>query len=199
MAYTRPDSVGQLEPGKDPGKGELKSLLDIVPLQTRSDWAWVPGITWAPNGKTLYRLSMSLPRRCFTGGVDLIYLAAVPSGGGQAMRLVSQSGMFAYPIASSFMTVTLDSNSLSGGLFAGDISNQSETSRYHVAVINQDGSNRRLLFPSEGAPGMDPQAEWGVWSPAVMPDLLDYCLAVIYQKNIWLVDATNGTARTNHG
>ncbi len=72
---------------------------------------------------------------------------------------------------------------------------QSETSRTHVAVIDQDGSNRKLLFPAEGAPGMDPQAEWGAWSPAPMPDSGDYTLAVIYQKNIWLVDAASGEAR----
>ncbi len=54
MAYTRPDSVGLLEQSKDPGKGQLNSSLDIITLQTRSDWAWVPGLTWAPNGKTLF-------------------------------------------------------------------------------------------------------------------------------------------------
>ena len=42
---------------------------------------------------------------------------------------------------------------------------------------------------------MDPQAEWSAWSPAVMPDSHDYNLAVIYQKNIWLVDAASGNAR----
>lgn len=196
MAYTRPDSVGQLEPGKDPGKGALKSLLDIILLQTRSDWAWVPGLTWAPNGKTLYTVEhVPTPGAASPEESTSFDLAAVSLGGGPTMRLVSLAGMFAYPIASSFLTETLDANSYQVAYLQAIFPDQSETSRYHVAVVNQDGSNRRLLFPSEGAPGMDPQAEWGAWSPAVMLDIHDYSLAVIYQKNIWLVDAASGNAR----
>ncbi len=50
LAYTRPDSIGYV----DPKTGEITKTLDITPLQTYGDWAWVPGITWGPDGNVLY-------------------------------------------------------------------------------------------------------------------------------------------------
>jgi len=196
MAYTRPDSVGLLEPGKDPGAGVLKSVLDIITLQTRSDWAWVPGLTWAPNGKTLFTVKhVPTPGAASPEESTSFDLAAIPLSGGPTMPLVSQAGMFAYPLASPFQKETLGDDNYQVAYLQAIFPDQSETSRTHVAVIDQDGSNRRLLFPAEGAPGMDPMQEWGAWSPAPMPDTGDYTLAVIYQKNIWLVDAATGSSR----
>jgi hypothetical protein len=196
MAYTRPDSVGLLIAGKDPGKGVLNSSLDIIPLQTHSDWAWVPGLTWAPNGKTLFTVKhVPTPGAASPEESTSFDLAAIPLSGGPTMSLVSQAGMFAYPLASPFQTETLGGDNYQVAYLQAIFPDQSDTSRTHVAVIDQDGSNRKLLFPAEGAPGMDPQQEWGAWSPAPMPDNGDYSLAVIYQKNIWLVDAATGSAR----
>jgi hypothetical protein len=196
MAYTRPDSVGLVVPDKDPAKSELNSLLDIITLQTRSDWAWVPGLTWAPNGKTLYTVvHVPTPGAASPEESTSFDLAAIPLNGGPTMRLISQAGMFAYPLASPFQEETLGENNYQVAFLQAIFPNQSETSRTHVVVIEQDGSNSKVLFPAEGAPGMDPQAEWGAWSPAPMPDNRDYALAVIYQKNIWLVDTASGDAR----
>lgn len=196
MAYNRPDSVGLLVPDKDPAKSQLKSVLDIVTLQTRSDWAWVPGLTWAPNGKTLFTVEHSPSPGAASPEESTVFdLAAISSSGGPAMRLVSQAGMFAYPMASPFQPETLGQGKYQVAYLQAIFPNQSETSRTHVAVIDQDGSNNKLLFPAEGAPGMDPQEQWGAWSPAPMPDSGDYALAVIYQKNIWLVDSATGEGR----
>lgn len=196
MAYNRPDSVGLLLPDKDPAKSQLKSVLDIITLQTRSDWAWVPGLTWAPNGKTLFTVEHSPSPGAASPEESTVFdLAAISLSGGPTMRMVSQAGMFAYPLASPFQTETLGQGNYQVAYLQAIFPNQSETSRTHVAVIDQDGSNNKLLFPAEGAPGMDPQEQWGAWSPAPLPDSGDYTLAVIYQKNIWLVDSATGDAR----
>jgi hypothetical protein len=71
---------------------------------------------------------------------------------------------------------------------------QSETSRYRIAVMDRDGSNRRLIFPSEENVGMEPQQNWGAWSPATLPESQDYALAVIYQGNLWIVNTSSGDA-----
>ena len=93
--------------------------------------------------------------------------------------------MFAYP-------------SISAALEQGDERNfrvaylqalaplQSETSGYRLAVMDRDGSNRKTLFPLEGAPGLEPQTP--LWSPDAR------FLAVVYQGNLWLIDSTNATA-----
>ena len=38
--------------------GYLSPLLKVTPLQTHSDWAWVPSIAWGGDGsKTLYYIN----------------------------------------------------------------------------------------------------------------------------------------------
>ena len=60
-------------------------------------------------------------------------------------------------------------------------------------VMDRDGSNQRELFPPSEAPGIEPQQEWGVWSPEPLGSG-GYMLAILYQGNIWLVDAATGEA-----
>jgi len=69
---------------------------------------------------------------------------------------------------------------------------QSETSRYRVVFMDRDGSNRREQFPPAEAPGIEPQRDWGAWSPQPIESLNEYILAVLYQGNIWLVDSRSG-------
>src|SRR5690349_23179515 len=57
LAYARPDGIGLVDlDGK-----YLKPLLNITPLNTHSDWAWLPSITWGADGKTLYYTSHAPP------------------------------------------------------------------------------------------------------------------------------------------
>jgi hypothetical protein len=75
---------------------------------------------------------------------------------------------------------------------------QSESSRYHLVVMDRDGSNRQVLFPPAGAPGLEPQEI--VWSPDPLAGAPGedgnegYLVAVIYQNNLWLVDPNSGEA-----
>ena len=69
---------------------------------------------------------------------------------------------------------------------------QSDTSRYRLTVIDQDGSNKQFLFPEEGKTGLDPQRV--VWSPKQEFDYGTY-IGCIYQGNIWLVNSQNGFAQ----
>ena len=48
IAYARPDGIGTV----NTAGGYLAPLIDITPLQTHADWAWVPGISWGADGKT---------------------------------------------------------------------------------------------------------------------------------------------------
>jgi hypothetical protein len=62
-----------------------------------------------------------------------------------------------------------------------------------LTVIDRDGSNKKIIFPENGAQGLDPQHV--IWSP----DLLDqgdaFAIAVIYQNNIWLVSLVDVQAQ----
>ena len=111
------------------------------------------------------------------------------------MPLVTQAGMFAYPLVSPEQTVVSSESAVQTASLQAILPTQSETSRYQLAVMDRDGSNRRVIFPLEGAPGMEPQDGWGVWSPGPLEDTGSYALAVVYQDNLWLVDLSAGVAR----
>jgi hypothetical protein len=61
--------------------------------------------------------------------------------------------------------------------------------------MDRDGSNPQVLFPPEGNPGITPQRDWGAWSPDPLPDSGNYAIALVYQGNLWLVDAVAGQAQ----
>ncbi len=196
MAYARPDSVGSVSLGRGVGKASLDSYLDVITLQTRGDWAWVPGLNWGPDGLVIYTVDHVPPSGAVTPEESTAFdLTAIPLSGGPVVHLVSQAGMFAYPLASPVLPKTTGEKDYKLAFLQAIFPNQSESSRYRLSIIDRDGSNSRVVFPQEGAPGLDPTANWGAWSPAPLQDSQHFTLAVLYQKNLWFVDAVSGEAR----
>lgn len=185
LIFVRPDGIGSV----NYKTGVVTGTLELIPYQTRQDWAWVPGITWGPDGNVLYLTEHGAP----TGGTSPeestnFDLSALLLNGGSALRLVSATGMFAYPLASPLQNPAGGDLDYQLAYLQALFPEQSDSSRYRVTVMDRDGSNRRMLFPSEEAPGLQPQLHWGAWSPAPMPASQHYALAVIYEGNLWLVD-----------
>jgi resuscitation-promoting factor RpfB len=192
MAYARPDSIGLVVLGGN----SVIPLMDIITVQTRGDWAWVPALAWGPDGMVIYTvdhvaaLGSGSPEES-----PLFDLAAIPLVGGGPASLVSQSGMFSYPLPSPLQIKDSGENAYQIAFLQSIFPTQSETSRYRLALMDRDGSNRRILFPPEGSPGINPQNGWGAWSPVGMEGSESSSLAVIYQDNLWMVDIESGEAR----
>ena len=192
LAYARPDSVGLL----DLGKGELSALLEIVALQTRGDWAWVPDISWSPDGRVFYTVDHVPPRGAASPEESPFFdVTAIPLEGGAPLHLASQAGMFAYPLLSPLQKISLGENASQVAFLQAIFPTQSESSRYHVVMMDRDGSNRKVIFPAEGSPGLTPQSGWGAWSPQPLETNGNYSLAVIYQDNLWIVEVGGEIAR----
>ncbi|MGC1377148.1 MAG: G5 domain-containing protein [Anaerolineales bacterium] len=188
LAYSRPDGVGYVSiKGKT-----LVPLLDIVPLQTHSDWALIPGIAWGADSNTLYVVTHAAPPGLVnpeeSPNFDLSAIFSLESGAN--VRMVTQTGMFAYPAASPTRKIGLE-QSYSVAYLQAQSPAQSESSGYRLVVMDRDGSNHRALFPDEGSPGLAPQTPF--WAPA-QADATGNYVAVIYQGNLYLVDATSGIA-----
>lgn len=189
MAYTRPDGIGLL----DFETGAITSTLDILPFQTGGDWAWVPGLSWGPNGDVVYTVNHTPEEGAASPEQSPIFdVVAVPQSTGNPVTLVRQTGMFGYPVASPIQSGVGNGNDYQVAYLQAVFPNQSDTSRYRLVAMDRDGSNRRTLFPAEDKPGLEPQQV--AWSPAVLPERNSYAIAVLYQGNLWLVNSSTDEA-----
>ena len=191
VAYATPDQVGLV----DLEEGAFSPILDLVPLKTLGDWAWVPGLVWAPDGELLFTVRHAPPPGSASPEeAQNFNLTVIPVNSGRALDLISQVGMFAYPRPSPIQAQPTGESAYQVAYLQAIFPEQSDTSRYRLMVMDRDGSNRRELFPPEEAQGIDPQRDWGVWSPQVSEGSRGHALAVLYQGNIWLVDSFTGEA-----
>jgi hypothetical protein len=189
LAIARPDGISLV----DFYSGEVQPVADVIPLQTRGDWAWVPAVAWSPDGRTIYSIDHVSPPGSLSAEESPIFnLSALPMGPGGTIQVVSQAGMFAYPIVSPITPRANGELAYEVAYLQAIFPTQSDTSRYRLTVMDRDGSNRRVLFPTEGSSGLDPQQGWGAWSPEPLPDSGHFSIALIYQGNLWLVDTVTG-------
>ena len=190
IAYARPDGIGMV----NISGGYLAPLLDITPLQTHSDWAWVPGLSFGGDGKTLYFIDHApAPAPISDEESPYFDLKATSLVNKFTADLTEQVGMFASPSASPVRQNGQES-AYQVAYLQAIFPDQSETSRYRLVVMDRDGSNHRVLFPPPDSPGLDPPPEWGwgVWAPQPIQGQTGDFLAVVYQGNLWLIDSGNG-------
>ncbi len=188
VAYTRPGEIGLV----DIDKGKLTPLLQILPYQTYSEWAWVPPIAWGADGKTLFAV-VHVP---FGAPVPdeaspLFDLRALGLTNGANVNLVESIGMFANPVASP-LRIQGQEKAYQLAYLQAIFPQQSQQSRYRLYVMDRDGSGRRLLFPPEDQPGLEPQIV--VWSPKPFSEEAGYVIAVLYAGNLWFVESASGRA-----
>jgi hypothetical protein len=196
FAYTRPDGIGLV----DPQEGTQTELHSITPYQSGGYWAWVPGISWSPEGSIIYAVDHITVNS--TGGAEYqeFDLLGLPASGGSPISLVKNVGMFAYPAVSPLtdaanLPIEISSENSGNRTFSvaylqAIFPEQSEISGYRLFVIDRDGSNPRSLFPGEGEAGLKPQQV--VWSPATLSLDGKFGIAVVYNGNIWIINTSAG-------
>jgi hypothetical protein len=185
LAYAGPDQIGYL----DAEEGLQKILLELTPLQTRGDWAWVPGVNWSPDGQALYTVNHAPPPGSVSPEESPNFdLTAILVGNPEPITLVSQVGMFAYPLPSPLQVKPWGEYAYQVAFLQAIFPTQSDTSRYRVMVMDRDGSNRREIFPNPEDPGIEPSRDWGAWSPGPLEITGNSMLAVVSQGDSYFVD-----------
>jgi resuscitation-promoting factor RpfB len=186
LAYARPDEIGWVDfVGK-----KLVSLYQMTPYQTGSDWAWTTGLSWSPDRKLLYTVSHS-PKSGLDNNEASPYFdlsAIMVADNPTVVSLNIRSGMFAYPVPST----TLMGNRFMVAYLQAIFPEQSNTSRYQLMVMDQDGSNSRKLFPREGSQGIEPQQI--IWGPKP-GEGADPWIALTYQGNLNLINVNTGVTQ----
>jgi hypothetical protein len=182
LAYARAEGVGQI----DIRQPILESRHEEVPFQTLGDWAWVPGVAWGQDSRTLYLVDHGPPLGIESPAASPVFnLLVLPADGGAPLQLVDRTGMFSLPTVSPSRVLESGEVAYSVAYYQATSPLDSRDSSYRLMLIDRDGSNRHTLFPAEDQPGLkgDDIQHPPAWSPDGTR------LALIYQGNLWLVDA----------
>jgi resuscitation-promoting factor RpfB len=186
VAFARTDAIGLI----DLATHNQTDLAAFTAYNTHGDWAWFPSLSWGPDGAFLYTLihgapvSLELPED--SPAFDVEALSPVS---GLQLKLVPRAGMYANPVPSPVQVMETGEHSFQiAFLQAVDPNMDSSKSLYRLGVMDRDGSNAHFIFPPEGQPGLTANQTVS-WSPDGRR------LAVIYEGNLWLVDAQTGISQ----
>ncbi len=155
IAYSYADEVGFLdldETNLERGRIRLQRFTEY---NTRGDWAWVPSLTWSPDGQYLVFTRHS-------GGdasAPVFDIWAAAAEARFTVPFVTQAGMWAHPQWAS------GSSDLIAYLQAVT-PQDSERSNYTLWLMDQDGSNSRQIYPLPGENSRFPREEqFMAWGP----------------------------------
>jgi resuscitation-promoting factor RpfB len=183
LAYSRPDEIGWISKTG----GSLHPLLTITPFRTLADWVWLPSIHWSRDGSFLLAMRHGNPVAAESPEESPVFdVVAIPVSGGSPIELADRAGMFAYPVPGPLQNLSYEQG-YNVAFLQAVRPLESDRSKYRLMVADRDGSNLRALFPPEGETGLSPRDTGEIkWSPDGSQ------IALIYEGNLWIVDATTG-------
>ncbi|MCC6904723.1 MAG: G5 domain-containing protein [Anaerolineae bacterium] len=199
-----PDS----EPTEDESAGPLsaeeaiaRGLPDAYVRDTRLtfaprnayDFVWVPSFSWSPTGEQLIAVTHGAPLGAEAPEDSPVFdLTSFPVDDTYSAALVPQSGMWALPQFSSPGPINEEVGDPLVAFLQAVNPLDSVVSPYRLMIMDRDGSNRRVLFPAEGQPGLLPRnlsLQPFAWAPDGRQ------IALIYQGNIYLIDVMTGLSQ----
>ncbi len=174
LAYARADQVGLINLALTQTltlSDGLTSLVDFVPVQTFSEWVWVPGISWSPDGRFIAATVHGPPLASEPAEESQVFdLWLLSTDGTIAAKAIDQVGMWANPKWGA-----------AGIAFGQAIDpRHSVNSRYTIQLIDRDGSNQRQLFPLFNETGV--QLPSFTWSPD------DQHLLFVYDGDLYITN-----------
>ena len=175
LAYARADQIGVV----DVLSRTVTPLADFTAYRTYSEWVWVPGLSWSPDGRFIAALVHGPPvadeEPEDSPAFDLWFFAA---DGSVKARVAEQVGMWSSPAWGQ------------RGVVYGKAVNplQSVDSRYALYLRDWDGSNPRRLFPLAEEPGVEAPPQIA-WSPSGREVIF------VYNGNLYLTNIEGGAPR----
>ncbi len=175
LAYSQTDSVGWV----NVQTGEIKELAAILPYQPENGTAWLPDLSWSPDGRRLYFTNHAsggafddIPNGFFLSVVDVYHTSEA--------RIVTEQALNAQALSvapsprQDYNLVWLQ-QAVSGTANTG----------YHLnAAISEEEISLEAL-PLE--PELELEVQEVQWCPSetLCPDAL---VSVLYQSDIWILN-----------
>jgi hypothetical protein len=190
LAYANPASVGLVNLEAD----HLTQLLDLIIFQTESDWAWMPTISWAPDGSQIFTLQHREQPGLENQELSPIFdIVSIDVSDGEKVSIVQNAGMFANPATSPLFETNEGEMTYKLAYLQALNPAQSEVSEYQLVVADTYGENEVFLFPVGKPAALRPQHI--IWSPLPQDADSSLSIAVIFENNLWIVDVVNGNAK----
>ncbi len=163
VAYSYANEVGMIDINSENLDETHIELQRFTEYNTLQDWVWVPTLSWSPDGRFL----------SFTnhGGDDpeeMVFDSwIVDVSNGVSGRFIEQSGMWAHlnwAPANDDPTSNMQDEKLVYLKSSDPL--DSLRSSYTLWVMDQDGSNKRQIYPSPGENSYFPrEQQFMAWSP----------------------------------
>ncbi len=180
LAWARADRVGLVDLTSG-AINEESPLISYAVFNTRQPWSWRANLSWSPDSTLLMTTVHGDPIGSEPPETSpAFHVAIADSNGAFAAEVVQNAGIWSAPKYSTTQIAYLRARDLSNSI--------SETAEYDLVVADRDGSNARVVFPSNGQPGLTRQAVTFTWSPDGTQ------IAFVYQGNLWVVDVLSGVA-----
>ncbi len=182
VAYANSDSIGLI----DRLTGKKNRLLTILPYEkTRSDWAWIPGLSWSTDETSLlFAFHGDISGTVQSYNPAEFHLGIYDLKSAKSKIIQNETGLFSYPVSSP----TFEDNTSFIAFLQAITPSESENSRYRIMMINADGSDPKTVFPLEGGGTITPQKV--CWAPVNVEN--NAWISFIYQGNLWLVNPFTG-------
>jgi Tol biopolymer transport system component len=185
IAYGYADEVGFINLSDDESSGERVRLHTFTEFNTRSDWVWIPTLSWSPDGNYL---AFSRHAGDDPGAVDFdTWVVNVNSS--DASRLAEGSGIWNHPHWSPFAAGEQDSAQANSHIAFLKATNPMESLRssYTLWLMDRDGSNARQLYPPEGENSRLPKEQsLMTWGPGGQR------IAFVYDGSLYLLELSAG-------
>jgi resuscitation-promoting factor RpfB len=186
LAYIHADAVGTV----NLETGALTPLLRYEVYAPLGDWSWRSSVSWSPDANLIATTVHGPPIGDERPDRSPVFNIAVASTNGAFQAdLIERAGMWSLP---QFSPLLPNSGTFPAGYLAYLLARQplnsiNDTAEYDLYIADRDGSNARRVFPPENQRGMTSREyTWG-------PD--GRALVVVYQGNLWLIDAQTAIAR----
>jgi hypothetical protein len=183
LAWVRADSMGLV----DLNSGSFQTLLTYPVFETRQSWSWRATVSFSPDEDLIATTVHGDPVGNEPPQTSPAFHVAVAAADGSfSADIAENTGIWSTPQYAPLAAA--DGQQYIAYLRARDLANSiNQGAEYDLVIADRDGSNDRVVFPPAGQRGLNGTAGL-TWNPAGMQ------LALVYQGNIWIVDAESGRA-----